>query len=66
VLFIAARAPGVGDATMTSTLSRNQLGCEIGQPVESALRPSILDDDVLAVDPLELTQSLPERPEDRG
>ena len=47
-------------------LEPDQLGREIGQPVESALRPSILDDDVLALDPPELTQPLPERLADAG
>jgi hypothetical protein len=47
-------------------LEPDQLGCEIRQAVEAALRGSVLDDDVLALDPPELAQPLPERLEDAG
>jgi hypothetical protein len=40
------------------------LGREVGQPVESALRKTKLDDDVLAFDLPELAQPLPERLEE--
>jgi hypothetical protein len=39
----------------------NQLGREFGQPVESAIGKSIVDDDILALNPPEFAQPLPER-----
>jgi hypothetical protein len=41
-------------------LEANQLGSEVGQPVQPPLRKSIVDDDVLPFDPPELAQPLPE------
>src|SRR5262249_39731750 len=42
-------------------LEPDQLGREVGQPVKPTLRKSIVDDDVLAFNPPELAQPLPER-----
>jgi hypothetical protein len=42
-------------------LEPNQVGREVGQPVEATLGKSILDDDVLAFCPSELAKPLPER-----
>jgi hypothetical protein len=42
-------------------LQPDQLGREVGQAVRPALRESRLDDDVLALDPPELTQPFPKR-----
>src|SRR5262249_24893979 len=41
----------------------DQLDREVGQPVEPTLSGSIVDDDILALDPPELAQRLPERVE---
>src|SRR5262249_21723768 len=42
----------------------DQPGRKVGQPVGPALRPPILDDDVLALNPREFTQPLPKRRDD--
>ena len=42
-------------------LETNQLGREFGQPVESTIGKSIVDDDILALNPPEFAQPLPER-----
>src|SRR5262249_26105374 len=44
-------------------LEPDQLAREVGQPVGPALRESIIDDNILTLDPPELAQSLPERVE---
>src|SRR4029453_9462434 len=44
-------------------LEPDQLGREVGQPVEPTLRKSIVDDNILALNPPELAQPLPERVE---
>src|SRR5262249_49600292 len=41
----------------------DQLHREVGQPVEPTLSGSIVDDDILTLDPPELAQRLPERVE---
>ena len=66
VAFFAARAPGVRRRYDDVHLEPDQLGCEIRQPVESTLRPSILDNDILALDPSEFAQSLSKRLEKWG
>ena len=35
-------------------VAANQIGCEVGQSLDVPLSPSILDDQVLALDPAEL------------
>src|SRR5499426_197747 len=44
-------------------LEPDQLGRQVGQPVDPILRISIVDDDILALNPPELAQPLPERVE---
>jgi len=44
-------------------LEPDQLGREVGQPVELTVRKSILDDDIPILDPPEFAQPLPERVE---
>src|SRR5439155_22626325 len=44
-------------------LEPDQLGRQVGQPVDPTLRISIVDDDILALNPPELAQPLPERVE---
>ena len=44
-------------------LEPDQLGREAGQPVDPILRISIVDDNILALNPPELAQPLPERVE---
>ena len=63
VAFLAATAAGVAHRHDDVHLEPDQLGREVGQPLEPALRKSILDDDVLALDLAELPQALPERVE---
>src|SRR5262249_16466998 len=41
----------------------DQLGRQVGQPVDPTLRISIIDDNILALNPAELAQPLPERVE---
>src|SRR5262249_41425201 len=41
----------------------DQLGRQVGQPVDPTLRISIVDDNILALNPSELVQPLPERVE---
>src|SRR5262249_39733103 len=41
----------------------DQLGRQVGQPVDPTLRISIVDDNILALNPPELAQPLPERVE---
>ena len=61
VAFLAASGCGRRRRDDDVDLQPDQLGREVGQPVEPTLRESILDDDVLALDPPELTQPFPER-----
>ena len=44
-------------------LEPDQLGRQVGQPVDPTLRISIVDDNILALNPPELAQPLPERVE---
>src|SRR5437016_2768318 len=44
-------------------LEPDQLGRQVGQPVDPILRISIVDDNILALNPPELAQPLPERVE---
>src|SRR5215510_3248126 len=44
-------------------LEPDQLGRQVGQPVDPTLRISIVDDNILALNPSELAQPLPERVE---
>jgi hypothetical protein len=44
-------------------LEPDQLGRKVGQPVEPTLRESIVDDNILALNPPEFVQPLPERVE---
>jgi hypothetical protein len=44
-------------------LEPGQLDREVGQPVEPALRKTIVDDNILVLNPPELAQPLPERVE---
>jgi hypothetical protein len=44
-------------------LEPDQLGRQTGQPVDPILRISIVDDDIVALNPPELAQRLPERVE---
>jgi hypothetical protein len=53
VAFFAASTADAAGATITSTLRPDQVGREIGQPLNLSLGPSILDDDVLAFNPAE-------------
>jgi hypothetical protein len=57
VTFLAAVTPCVPHDMMS------QLGREAGQPVDPILRISIVDDNILALNPPELAQPLPERVE---
>ncbi len=54
VAFFAASAAELAGATITSTLTPDQLGRELGQSLDLALGPSVLDDEVLALDPAKL------------
>jgi hypothetical protein len=44
-------------------LEPHQLGRQVGQPVDPTLRKSIVDDNILALNPPEFAQLLPERVE---
>ena len=44
-------------------LEPDQLGRKVGQPVEPALRETIVDDNILTLNPAQLAQPLPERVE---
>ena len=46
--------PALPSVTMTSTLSRTSSVAKCGKPLEPALRPSVLDDDILSLDLPEL------------
>ena len=63
VAFLAAVTPCVPNDTMRSTLSRTSSAAKVGQPVDPTLRISIVDDNILALNPPELAQPLPERVE---
>ena len=63
VAFLAAVTPCVPNDAMRSTLSRTRSGRQVGQPVDPTLRISIVDDNILALNPPELAQPLPERVE---
>src|SRR4030095_11439842 len=53
----------LGDCTDGVPLGQAQLGRQVGQPVDPILRISIVDDNILALNPPELAQPLPERVE---
>ena len=59
VALFASLAGGAGVVTIKSTLS-NQVCCKLGQTGIFPLRKSILDGDVLALDPPKLAQFISE------
>src|SRR5215211_8289522 len=63
VASLIAVTPCVPHDTMRLHLEPDQLGRQVGQPVNPILRISIVDDNILALNPPELAQPLPERVE---
>ena len=63
VAFLAAVTPCVPTRYDEVHLEPDQLGRQVGQPVDPTLRISIVDDNILALNPPELAQPLPERVE---
>ena len=61
VACFAASAGAVPVARMTSTLSADELGRDLGQSLDAPLRPTILDRDGTALDPAEFAQTLDKR-----
>src|SRR5215211_1549666 len=61
VASLIAVTPCVPHDTMRLHLEPDQLGRQVGQPVDPILRISIVDDNILALNPPELAQPLPER-----
>jgi hypothetical protein len=57
VAFLAAGTGGVPDATITSTLRADQIGCGLGELIGGSRQP-VIDADVLPFDVSELAQSL--------
>jgi hypothetical protein len=51
---------GIHSVTMTVDLRTDELGRNLGEALAAALRPTILDCDVLGFDPAELSQPLHE------
>ena len=56
VAFFAASAADPAGATITSTLCRTSSAASVGQSLDVPFGPSVLDDEVLALDPAELAQ----------
>ena len=63
VAFLAAVTPCVPHDTHEVHLEPDQLGRQVGQPVDPTLRISIVDYNILALNPPEVAQPLPERVE---
>ena len=60
VAFLAANAGGVPEATIRSTLRRTKSAASSGRR-SFLLGKSVLDGDILSLDPAKLAQLLPER-----
>ena len=63
VAFLAAVTPWRPQRHDDVHLEPDQLGRQVGQPVDPILRISIVDDNILALNPPELAQPMPERVE---
>src|SRR5262245_58247638 len=63
VAFLAAVTPCVPNDTMRSTLSRTSSAAKSGSRPTRPLRKSIVDNNIVALNPPELAQTLPERVE---
>ena len=61
VAFLAAVTPCVPSRYDEVHLEPDQPGRQVGQPVDPTHRISIVDDNILALNPPELAQPLPER-----
>jgi len=61
VAFFAANAGGVPETTIRSTLRRTTSAANSGQALWRSLGESVLDGDILSLDPSKLEQFLAER-----
>ena len=61
VALLAANAGGVPVTTIRSTLRRTKLRRKLRQALTLLLGKSVLDGDILSLDPSKLAQLLPER-----